>query len=148
MTERICSLAEILKPIAARQEDIENWIKRFAGQFATKFEPTVRGRSRRFTRPNVYELGFLVALTASGIPISVAIAHAAAHVRAKKGGGWRDWQIFPAGDPTRGYRTNDVSQANLESLSERLGNPPALTVINLAQIVARVDALFDEGSSA
>jgi hypothetical protein len=138
------SMSDILDAIGMSLHDCQNVLKRYAEELATTFEPTIQGRSREFSRENAYELAFIAAITSAGVKLSEALPHAAALLRARRGG-WRRWMYFLAGDGTTGGKSHaPPSEAAMKQLLKS-DRPPVYTCIDLDEIVRRVDAVFDLG---
>jgi hypothetical protein len=134
--------SEILPVVDATPRDIENWIARL--QLSTVFKETVRGKARLFSYANTLELAFIGALVRGGAPLTKAAVYAAAFVKHAQHRNWesalREWFVFPAGDLQRGIGSNDVDVA---AIQKELG-AVTLTLINVGEIVRRVNALYSE----
>lgn len=132
------SIAECLSVIGARRTDIENW---HGLELRTKYEPTVRGRARRYSRSNILELASVAAFVRIGMPVGKAIAFAGPivdnldHER-------REWAIFVGGDFDKTIWTDDLA-ATVGAIQLDDGKPPVFALVNLGEVRRRVARLFD-----
>ena len=131
------TILEALPAIGAKRTDIENWLP----LLRTHYEPTVRGRARRYSKKNVLELATVAALVRAGMPVSSAIVFAEPMSDGLQHEA-REWAVFPAGDYARVVWTNDLSSA-VADFKFIDGVAPAFSIVCLGEVRRRVDALFN-----
>ena len=126
-----------IEEIGVSQRDIDNWIPRL---HLRNYEPTVRGRSRRYSWPNALDLAFISAFVKAGVRPSSAAAYAELFRDAAMRGQISRFFAFANGDPTHGEGSDDLD------LKEWLLKFPAATsicLIPVREIADRVDAYFE-----
>src|SRR5688572_27063798 len=100
MTENASTTMKgLLAASGATPRDVENWIARLP--LATHFEPTVRGRARRFSRENVLEIAFITALVRGGVAPSEAVAISYLYIAPDSSMSAKNFLVFRAGDISR-----------------------------------------------
>jgi hypothetical protein len=128
--------AQLLEFTGASQRNVENWMSRLA--LATKYEPTVQGRARGFSKDNVVEIALMNKLVRRGYAPAKAVEYIAKlfkDIRAKKPHGWLI--IFGENFPID-YMVTDKQP------SQEFINFDDVHVINVAKLEADVDDFFAE----
>jgi hypothetical protein len=128
--------ARLLEFSGASQRDVENWMSRLA--LATKYEPTVQGRARGFTKDNVVEITLLNRMVKNGMsPASAAeyLAKLFKEIKAKKPHGYA---IFF----TKGNMPIDHMVTDKPPSAEFLSAIDGAFVVNVARLETDVDELF------
>jgi hypothetical protein len=135
-------MAEILSTIGASSHDVENWTRTL--HLSTKFQPTISGRARLFSRDNVLELAFLAAFTRAGAKPATCVAFAAAMVRdaTNQIGGPFEWLAFTAGDLNSATPFDDFSPKAFAKIAKKL-SPAVIALVAVGETVRRVNALFE-----
>jgi hypothetical protein len=142
LTKRLKTTAQITPVVGADVNNIDNWIGRL--ELSTKFEPSRRGRERQFTRENTIELAIVAALVQAGLKPQSAAAYADMGLRNLRHGGQREWLIFPAGDATKAFGSDQPDPA---ALAKKFG-AVALSFVHVGEIVRRVEELFSAEGAA
>jgi hypothetical protein len=135
-------MAKILDVVGASSHDIENWIGTL--ELFSKFQPTVRGRARLYSRDNVLELALLAAFVKAGVRPSLAAAHAAQQLRSVRHSGRvvREWTAFAVGNPDKAIGVQQLDDEVIKSLLKD-GRAAAVSILAIGEIKRRVDALFE-----
>lgn len=134
---------DLVPVINATAYDVDNWVDRL--EMVTEFRPTGRGRARVFDRWNARELGLLSGFVRAGMKPSEAVAYNRGLIQTLRN---RrpvvEWLAFPAGDPSssRGF----AEPPTLDRLAELYPGAIGFAIIRPAEIIRRVDALFEEAA--
>jgi len=133
------TMNELLAIIPATRRDVENWLERM--ELRTEYEKTVRGRPRNFTKENAIELAALANFVQVRISPSAAAALAHMVVRNARVGKVREW--FIGNSSGGGIAVDSLGDDRFRQAGQD-NNDLAFTVVNMGEIVRRVDALFAE----
>lgn len=142
MTAVVKTAAELITAMDATTRDCENWIARL--DLSTTYHQPERGLPRLFTRLNALEMAFIAALVRGGASPSKAAAHARLFVLDARYGRLaqrHQWFVFADGKLKSAVGTDDLDADNPEI--KKL-NATTLSIVNIKELVRRVDALFSE----
>ena len=142
------TLAEALAVAGTNRNAFNYWHR--AGLLSTDFAPTTAGVARALTRENALELAFMTAATEVGLSPTEAHPHVTEWLQKLRVGSLHDFHARRGGSGSW-VTFRDASVAAISvALGRRVSDPngllgPPMTVfsiINLGEIVRRVDALF------
>lgn len=136
------TLRECLPTIGARRFDIENWIARET--LRTKYQETVPGRARLYSRKNILELATIAAFAKVGMPVSTAVAFSEVITDWRLPSQQREWAVLPAGDFSRVTWTDDLASVLGNTAIGNSEAPPVFAAVQTGEIVRRVDRLFEQ----
>lgn len=138
------SSAELADLIGAKPKDIDNWLQR--AELLVRFKSTRTGARRTITYHNAVELAFIAAFARTGLKASSAVKLAGTYALRATQGALKEWLVFEPNDDPAICETSD-SLPSLESLSMRASSarPPALILLNVGEILRRVNAVFTTG---
>jgi hypothetical protein len=123
----------------ASQRDIENWMVRLP--LTTKFQQTVRGRSRTFSMDNVLEITLLARFVRSGFSPAAAAVRIRDLFDCWKRNGRTKWALFIWSDDTGLARGMSLDKAPGSQMFKGLSDIGFIyTVVDIGQICAHIEA--------
>jgi hypothetical protein len=131
--------AELLTVTGASQRDVENWMVRLP--LVTKYEQTVQGRARGFSKENVMELGLIDRLVNGNkmkpADAAACVAKLFKEIKAKKPHGFATF--FTGGNFPLDYIVSDKPPS-----ATLLASVEGAVVVNVAKLEASIDEFMED----
>lgn len=134
---------DFLGPLNLKRGDVQNWLGRPTIELRTKYQETVSGSPRRFSKANVTELGLIGALVSVGCKPSDAVSWAETLIEEKRRPAVKRprYLVCPAQNFDKGSIVISLDELDLEQLMVNTSTA-ALIIIDVGAVFDRVDRLF------
>jgi MerR HTH family regulatory protein len=132
---------ELLALTGAAKRDVENWMGRLP--LVTKYEETIMGRARNFSRDNALEIALIDRLVKTGMSPAAAakcVARLFKDIKAKKPHGFATF--FTGGNMPIDYIVDDKPPP-----AAMLKLVKGAVMVNVAQLETEIDEFFEDDES-
>jgi hypothetical protein len=137
------SLLEMATVTGTSPFDIQNWLKRLS--FTTRFTKTQQGRAQKFSRDNCIEISLINRLVrVFRMTPAAAAERARLLLKTWKGGETPEWVLIVNDEFEFEGKVMSFDGRPDAELIERLSQAGCYMVLNVGQLVDRIDAHFDD----